>query len=192
MDKRGPSSASLTTSILAFVRDSLRGEDRALRGLWDTYWAAGNHTAAWAVFSARHCINRALHDLQRCDHEPPGAAVTLGGWHDDLHNPGFGIIGNRGLVVDAPPPEMLPQDMIVKLEAGRCPDCAVADLVLGPVGGHARNIACRGCGSEFNVTEYGGVVVIGHRNSEPGKPNHQRLKEVFGIVLNEPEAGDGR
>jgi hypothetical protein len=88
--------------------------------------------------------------------------------------------------------EMLAEDMLAKLEFGRCPDCGsggnVSAFIAGPRGGMGQNIACRWCGSEFNAAKIGGFVALAHRNSEPGKPDHNRLKDVFGIVLSAPEA----
>lgn len=34
---------------------------------------------------------------------------------------------------------------------GRCPDCRVGTLLVGPEGGSAINVRCASCGSEFNI-----------------------------------------
>lgn len=66
------------------------------------------------------------------------------------------------------------------IDRGFCPDCGQHCLVLGPMGGMSRNIACAWCGSEFNVVMGSG---FGHRNSVAGKPDYGRLESVFGIRL---------
>jgi hypothetical protein len=78
----------------------------------------------------------------------------------------------------------LPDEALRAISRGVCPDCKNdAALLDGPRGGVAQNIACMVCGAEFNIVECGSAVILAHRNSEPGKPNHTRLREVYGIVL---------
>jgi hypothetical protein len=45
-------------------------------------------------------------------------------------------------------------------ENGSCPDCGCENWVEGPRGGLSQNVACAnsGCGAEFNVARYNGVV----------------------------------
>ena len=47
-----------------------------------------------------------------------------------------------------------------------CPDCE-GKLLDGPCGGCAQNYLCEHCGSEFNITVWGGNVV-GERISDAG------------------------
>jgi len=66
------------------------------------------------------------------------------------------------------------------LECGHCPDCGYRGFVIGPQGGMAINIECGGCRNRFNVSYFGGQVVMAHRlesraeggpewRSEPGR-----------------------
>lgn len=78
----------------------------------------------------------------------------------------------------------LPEQADDLLAMGICPDCAMPGcLVDGPRGGMMQNVACRSCGSEFNIGRFRGEIVISHRNTEPGEPNRDRLRKVFGIEL---------
>ena len=77
---------------------------------------------------------------------------------------------------------MLTQAQLTSIGEGRCPDCA-EPLISGPRGGMSQNLACMGCGAEFNAASFGGVVVMGHRNSKPGYPDRARLRDIFGITL---------
>jgi hypothetical protein len=79
--------------------------------------------------------------------------------------------------------DWLPDAAVALLRRGRCPDCDKPGLIRGPRGGNAVNTACQHCGSEFNVGEHGGRVVMAHRNSVPGAPNVLRLRDVFAITL---------
>ena len=64
-----------TTAALARVREDLAAADKAMIDLRAAYWAACDERASLAVESARHGVNRALHDLQRCDHAAPAKDV---------------------------------------------------------------------------------------------------------------------
>jgi len=66
---------------------------------------------------------------------------------------------------------------IREIMRGRRPDCG-GGLYVGPEGGGTRNIACDGCGSEFNASGFGGS-----RNTTRGQPDRERLRMVFGIAL---------
>jgi len=68
------------------------------------------------------------------------------------------------------------------METSRCPDCG-GFLRKGPEGGVSINIACIGCGSEFNFSP-----LLTQRNSTKGDPNHTRLWEVFGIKLKQEDS----
>lgn len=61
----------------------------------------------------------------------------------------------------------------------QCPDCN-ADIISGPTGGMSMNVACSGCGSEFNFTP---AIGAADRNSTRGEPNLDRLSKIFGILL---------
>lgn len=70
------------------------------------------------------------------------------------------------------------------LECGHCPDCGYRGFVHGPQGGMATNIECGNlaCRSRFNVTYFGGQVVMAHRLESraeggvewPSEPGHMR------------------
>jgi hypothetical protein len=78
----------------------------------------------------------------------------------------------------------LPDEALRALNRGACPDCkSDGPLLDGPRGGVAQDIACAVCGAEFNIVEHGSVLISARRNGERGKPNHTRLREVYGIVL---------
>ena len=71
------------------------------------------------------------------------------------------------------------------LAADRCPDCAAqATFVEGPHGGLSVNIACKGCGAEFNFCPF--APTMSHRTGESWLPDHERLRSVFGIELPNP------
>ncbi len=55
----------------------------------------------------------------------------------------------------------------------KCPDCG-GYLLQGPEGGMSINTLCEGCGSEFNLTFWGGLI-IGERISDrgPRDPGHR-------------------
>lgn len=82
----------------------------------------------------------------------------------------------------------LPYGDKLLLQAGRCPDCfsmplscwSTPTIVFGPRGGIATNKACSNCGAEFND-----LVFRVDRNSPKGKPNHERLRLVYNIVLSD-------
>jgi ribosomal protein S27E len=74
--------------------------------------------------------------------------------------------------------QTLTDDEGAALSIGQCPDCRHTSIVGGPRGGATQNMACGHCGSEFNY-----VFGFGHRNSDRGKPDHDRLLQVFGISL---------
>ena len=74
---------------------------------------------------------------------------------------------------------------LVLLQCETCPDCRWRGLVPGPRGGIMRNWACGHCGAEFNVGMLGGEAVMAHRNSTKGKPDRARLRDTFGIELEE-------
>jgi hypothetical protein len=84
-------------------------------------------------------------------------------------------------------PEWLEDSALECLARNRCPDCGAGrngyPFIDGPRGGLSRNIACQWCGSEFNVTGRSGRIIWAHRNSTQGRPDRQRLSEVFGIIL---------
>ena len=77
---------------------------------------------------------------------------------------------------------MIDPHLVARIDAGHCPDCGYRGFVLGPRGGAAQNIECGNvdCRARFNVTVYGGAVLIAQRigrggdgdgikwNSEPG------------------------
>jgi len=58
-----------TDAALALSVATLHEQNRTLLTLRSSYWQAGRHEAALAVDDARNALARALHDLQRCDHE---------------------------------------------------------------------------------------------------------------------------
>lgn len=66
---------SETTEALARIREELAAVDKAMIDLRAAYWAACDQRASLAVDGARHGVNRALHDLQRCDHAAPAKDV---------------------------------------------------------------------------------------------------------------------
>jgi hypothetical protein len=86
-----------------------------------------------------------------------------------------------------PDPMMLSDTELDLMTRGRCPDCGVGGnesaFTLGPCGAMGQNVACRHCGSEFNAARMDGRYVMGGRNSAPGAPDRERLRDVFGIVL---------
>ena len=57
----------------------------------------------------------------------------------------------------------LTDDELIWISAGTCPDCGHKGFRLGPRGGAAQNIECRGCRQRFNVTTFGWRVVMGQR-----------------------------
>ncbi len=68
-----------------------------------------------------------------------------------------------------------------KLAHFECPDCNQFLLVRGPEGGMSINVACAGCGSEFNFCPL--APLLSHRNGSAGNPDRDRLRTVFGIEL---------
>jgi len=84
-----------------------------------------------------------------------------------------------GVQITTEPVEWLDSGELLAIGHGNCPDCGnIACMTQGPRGGMTQNYACRYCGAEFNYGLFGG-----HRNSKKGQPDHQRLCEIFGIVL---------
>jgi DNA-directed RNA polymerase subunit RPC12/RpoP len=65
---------------------------------------------------------------------------------------------------------------------GQCPDCGSDTMRGGPKGGMSQNVACANCGAEFND-----MVFRVERNSPKDQPNRERLREVYGITLADPE-----
>lgn len=63
----------------------------------------------------------------------------------------------------------------------RCPDCGSDDLLAGPRGGAAQNVACGNCYSEFNFMVYGGAFSLIDRM---GKLSPERA-ERYGIPAGE-------
>jgi hypothetical protein len=51
------------------------------------------------------------------------------------------------------------------INSGHCPDCNYRGFILGPRGGAGINIECgnTNCRARFNVTPYGGKVVMAER-----------------------------
>lgn len=40
-----------------------------------------------------------------------------------------------------------------------CPDCGGSEFLDGPRGGLSQNMACAGCGSEYNIARYEGRII---------------------------------
>lgn len=49
------------------------------------------------------------------------------------------------------------------LEKGKCPDCGAADFLPGPPAGICQNVKCAGCGVEFNLGVFRGVLMVAER-----------------------------
>ena len=72
----------------------------------------------------------------------------------------------------------------------RCPDCG-RRLCSGPSGCASMNMACRGCGAEFNVTflDFGrGVSGTGERNSDAGPRELGDRDRVYSLEPADPTA----
>lgn len=75
------------------------------------------------------------------------------------------------------------QNMIKK---GICPDCKCEEFLAGPEGPGTQNIECAGCGSRFNVSDFG-VSRIGHRDK--GKEEKDAIAKL-GLLIVDHETGE--